>query len=406
VTGSFTADLDIATAIAARSPSSHNCQPWGLGMACSPAARAAAGEVVGLGSGPVITLGLDAERSLTSLPAHAVEMLLSCGAYWGTLLNALAALGWRARETSSRVPAAAIEPGSGWPPTWTPLCLARLEPVSGDPAALAELRQTALRRRTHRGPYLPDAVVAEVAEAGLADGAVAEAGLADGAVAEAGLADGAVAEAGLADGAVVWLGGVGAGVCVRQVDDDGLRAAVAGLVRRYAGRDFAHAAAWRETHSFIRSPTGALRRGDGFTLEQLFGPMTGPRRLATRAALAPATMRLLSLTGYHRLLAGQLAATVRQSPALTVMSFTGGDPAQDEIIRAGAALARYWLEVTRQGLALHPVSVILQHDDARHALEQRLGLPGRAFFLARLGRPATAASATARRASSATWRSY
>ncbi|HEY1920537.1 MAG TPA: hypothetical protein VGH27_33630 [Streptosporangiaceae bacterium] len=386
MTGSFTADLDIATAIAARSPSSHNCQPWGLGMACSPAARAAAGEVVGLGSGPVITLGLDAERSLTSLPAHAVEMLLSCGAYWGTLLNALAALGWRARETSSRVPAAAIEPGSGWPPTWTPLCLARLEPVSGDPAALAELRQTALRRRTHRGPYLPDAVVAEVAEAGLADGAVAEAGL--------------------ADGAVVWLGGVGAGVCVRQVDDDGLRAAVAGLVRRYAGRDFAHAAAWRETHSFIRSPTGALRRGDGFTLEQLFGPMTGPRRLATRAALAPATMRLLSLTGYHRLLAGQLAATVRQSPALTVMSFTGGDPAQDEIIRAGAALARYWLEVTRQGLALHPVSVILQHDDARHALEQRLGLPGRAFFLARLGRPATAASATARRASSATWRSY
>ncbi|MFD9905364.1 RedV protein [Streptomyces sp. NPDC059063] len=300
------------------------------------------------------------------MAAHQVEMLVSCGAYGQLLLRALAAQGWRAGAPrfaeGGLADAAWPWPGArpaDWPRSWTPLCAIRLHqgPPPG-PDGLRALRTTAEARRTNRAPYRPGAV-----EPSLLDGLLEQGGT------------------GLAHGADVR---------VRHLTSGADRAAVADFVARHAGRDFSHRAAWRETHSYLRfSEAEVAARGDGFTLSQLFGPLSWPQERARRIAFAPLTMRLLRHVGYPGLLARQLAHLVRPTPALTVMSFAGPRPSRADAVKGGARLADYWLCATEVGLALHPVSAVLQHEDPRTALEDRLRIPGRAFFLSRLGHPAT-----------------
>ncbi|MFG1667005.1 RedV protein [Streptomyces sp. Y7] len=378
--------LQVAAEIAARSPSSHNCQPWGVGWTIGAGARRTATALLAetaerAGCGPAaqdefeyLVLALDRARRLTALPAHGVEMLVSCGAYAEILLRALAAQGWRADGVRFVDPAGPVhglrdaDPdrifGGRWPRAWVPLCVVRLAHAHTPGNELAELGDTVRARHTNRGPYRPD----RIDPAALAGLSTAGSGLS----------------------LVRAAAGHDAEVTVRHMTDGAERAAVADLVRRHGGRDFSHRAAWRETHSFIRrDEADAETSGDGFTLGQLFGPMAPPRRLGMRIALAPATMRVLRHVGYHRLLARQLAAVVRCSPAAVALGFDDEAPGVESVVRGGAVLADYWLGATRAGLVLHPVSVILQHDDARAELEGLLGLPGRAFFVSRLGRAAT-----------------
>lgn len=400
-----------AAEIASLSPSSHNCQPWAVARLASPGTRRAAARLLGAeveeadtadtadtaepgsdnGSRPpqYLALALDRERQLDSLPAHAVEMLLSCGLYWQLLLRALAAQGWTADRVrfsdeveSDGASAGAADTGAAralgaaWPANWSLLCVVRLR--HGGPAhspaaeSLAELRATAQARRTNRAPYHPDAVEPALLEGLLTPSTAA-------------------AE--------------GAQVTVRHLRAESERARFADFVARHGGRDFSHRSAWRETHSFLRwSPADAEARGDGFTLAQLFGPLSRLRHLAMRVALAPATLRVLRHVGYHRLLAHQLAAVVRPSPVIVVMSFSEAAPSLGETVRGGARLADYWLRATAAGLVLHPVSVVLQHDDLRTELQSWLRLPGRAFFVSRLGRPTAAFPRAPRRAATTAFR--
>ncbi|MVO85124.1 hypothetical protein GPA10_10240 [Streptomyces sp. p1417] len=498
----FADALDVAARIAVLSPSSHNCQPWALAWARGSASRAVAARLLAgpggepaVGGGPApggedgdgtceyLVLGLDRDRSLRSLPAHAVEMLLSCGLYGQLLLRALDAQGWTADALRFAAgpaegdPAPGMElPGTAWPRAWAALCVARLRPTArtatgtaawtgtgtaartgtgtaawtatgtaartgtgpaartptgpaertgepagkpagkpigeltgqppgeptgqppGEPAGeLAALRATARARRTNRAPYRPHPV-----RPALLDGLTTPSGC------------------GAARGAEVG---------VRHLTSEADRAAFADLVARYGGRDFSHRAAWRETHAYLRpTAAAAAARGDGFALDQLFGPLPWPRRQALRVALAPATMRLLGRAGYDRLLARRLADVVRPTPAVVAMSFTrrtptaGGAPTTQgapttgrtpapedtptlaDAVKGGARLADYWLCATRAGLALHPVSVVLQHDDVRAALQSRLGIPGRAFFVSRVGWPTAEFPSSPRRPAGASIR--
>jgi nitroreductase len=389
--GDFEGALRTAAEIAAYSPSSHNCQPWALGWATGTAARHAAATLLGEtaervraghgNAGPAaepngeyLVLGLDRARRLTSLAAHSVEMLISCGAYGEILLRALAAQCWEADRVRFVDPAAQAhgardsDPGRAfgdrWPDAWAPLCVVRLRRSDVPSADLAELRAAVRARHTNRGPYRSEGV----------DPAV--------------LSGLAASRPGLSLFRAVPE--YDPKVTVRHVVADAERAAVAGLVARHGGRDFGHRLAWRETHAFIRHDEAeAEARGDGFTLGQLFGPLSPPRRFGMRIALAPATMRLLRHMGYHRILARQLATLVRDSPAAVALCFADETPGTESVVCGGAVLADYWLGATRAGLVLHPVSVILQHDTVRAELERRLGLPGRAFFVSRLGRAVT-----------------
>ncbi|MFR0356218.1 RedV protein [Streptomyces sediminimaris] len=378
--------LHSAAEIAARSPSSHNCQPWAVGWPTGTLARRAAaallgrptageGRPAGRDDGEFLVLALDRERRLSALPAHGTEMLLSCGAYGQILTRALAAQGWPADGVRFLDPAPGGHgPADGapgrifgdrWPDAWVPLCVVRLRRGHASARDLDELRGTVRARHTNRGPY----DVAGIDPAVLAGLPTAR------------------------PGPPSLLTGTehGPEVTVRHVVADAERAAVADLVSRHGGRDFSHRLAWTETYSFVRRDEAeAAARGDGFSLGQLFGPLSPPRRFGMRIALAPPTMRILRHVGYHRILARQLAAVVRHSPAVVALCFGQEEPGAGSVVRGGAVLADYWLEATRAGLALHPVSVLLQHDDVRAELERRLGLPGRAFFVSRLGRAVSA----------------
>lgn len=384
----FDAALREATAVAALSPSSHNCQPWALARLTGDARETAHRYLRLDATRPedeveYLVLALDRKRELVALAAHAVEMQVSCGAYRYLLLRALAAHGWTA-VGSRTVEEDPPEPGPDWPADWTPLCVTALRRTAVTGEDLPELRELAGRRHTNRAPYRSDpldpALLAALAEPdGAAEGAVDD------------------AVAGAADDAD--------GVTIRHLTSPQDRQRFVSFLARHAGRDFRDRKAWRETHSYLRfSETEANTRGDGFTLTHLFGPMSRVRHLAMRCLLAPAVMRLLCLVGYHRILAVGLAATVRRSPALVAMCLTGREPGLADALRGGARLARYWLAATRAGLVLHPVSVVLQHDDLRLGVQRELGLPGRTFFLSRLGRPLAGASASPRRTDSAGYR--
>lgn len=356
---SFPEVLGEAALTAVLSPSSHNCQPWALTRVVTPGARRAAAALVGQDAPEYLVLGLDRRHQLVALPAHAVEMELSCGVYWRLLLRGLAAGGW----TASAVRVLQDGEGDELRPKarefWTPLCVAALRPGPPSGERPAELHATGLARRTHRGPYRPEPLAAEL----LRD-----------------LEEDPPTGPYEADEPAVT---------VRHLTRPEELRDFASFVARWAGRDFAHRRAWRETHSYVRFGAGAAaERGDGFTLDQLFGPLSGPRRLVMRGALAPAAMAVLGPVGYHRLLAAGLADLVRHSPAVVTMGLPGAEPGRGALLRGGARLADYWWRATRLGLSLHPISVVIQHDDLRELLRRRLGLPGRTFFVARLGVPA------------------
>ncbi|CAM5297088.1 RedV protein [Streptomyces aurantiogriseus] len=361
--------LDEATRCAALSPSSHNCQPWALARAVTGQARARAAAFLGLaeddpgqvpplhGGTEYLALALDERRRLVALPAHAVEMGVSCGAYWRVLLRALAAQGWAVVRSRTVEAPGACPFGPVWPREWSLLCVAALRRGAASDERLADLGAMARERRTNRSPYRT-------------------------ALLDPGLLERLARPAHAADG----LGGID----VRHVTEPTALEVFATLLARHAGRDFSHHRAWSETHSFLRrSEADARGRGDGFTLTQLFGPMSRTHHLARRLALTPSAMRVLSRVGYDRRLAAGLATLARCSPAVVAMGFTGVAPGPGDALRGGARLVDYWLQATCSGLALHPISILVQHDDLRLETQTALGLPGHTFFLARLGRPTT-----------------
>lgn len=360
--------LDEATRCAALSPSSHNCQPWALARAVTGQARAAAAAFLGLAEDDAgqasphdgteyLALALDQRRRLVALPAHAAEMGVSCGAYWRVLLRALAAQGWAVVRSRTAEAPGTCPFGPVWPRGWSLLCVVALRRGAASDERVVDINATARERRTIRSPYRTAPL-------------------------DPGLLECLARPAHDADG----IGGID----VRHLTDPTALEVFATLLARHAGRDFSHHRAWSETHSFLRwSEAGARGRGDGFTLTQLFGPMSRPHHLARRLALAPSAMRVLSRVGYDRRLAAGLAALARCSPAVVAMGFTGGAPGPGDALRGGARLVDYWLQATRSGLVLHPISILVQHDDLRHETQTALGLPGHTFFLARLGRPTT-----------------
>lgn len=356
-----------AVDIARLAPSSHNCQPWGLAVVRSPEAmrqvydvfdRPASGRPESTPGARHLVLALDRGRELIALHGHRVEMYLSCGAYLHLLLEALRIAGWSA----SRV--AWNEDGrSDWllpaalPGEWLPLTAVRLSPAPPeDRGRLVELARVAERRITNRAPYREEAPTAALLEPPAPLPAAGDS--------------------------------LRSGVEVRLITERKAIESIGSFVATNAGRDFAHPAAWRETHSFIRWSSGDHVE-DGFPVEQLFGPMSRARNLLYRAALDPLTLSLLARLGYPGYLAKQLGELVGDAPALVAFSLPSEQPAISAMVGGGAVVMEFWLRATAAGAALHPISVIIQHPDLRARFQRDHGLSGRVFFFARLGYPAS-----------------
>ncbi|MCA9537837.1 MAG: hypothetical protein KC620_03050 [Myxococcales bacterium] len=356
--GDFEPAFAAALTLAEASPSSHNSQPWALAVG-APA-------VLGL-DGPAgsraLVVCLDEDRKLRTLAAHTLEMNLSCGMYLQALLLALRQQGFSGRLAWRIGDAPRPKFGADLPATWTPLAVAIVAP--GKPDDDVTDRVAALpARRTNRAPY--------------AEGALAAADVAP-----------------LCAGEVAAEGPVGEPLAVTIFDQPGDVKALGRFVARHAAADFAHAAAWRETHAYIRhDPANAV---DGFPLTQLFGPLSWARTWFFRIALHPVTMGVLKWFGYPRIIAGEFGALVAGSPASVAFALTDPKAGDADQLLAGARLLDAWLRLTAAGFAMHPVSVVLQHDDIRTKLQSEFNLAGRVVFFARLGRPVAAFPPTPRR---------
>lgn len=349
-------ELSRLAAIAALAPSSHNCQPWRLhGLA-----RADCEAELGLAAPPdagwrhLLLVGIDRRHALSALPSLEREMHMSVGGFASLLLNLLRLggftvqprfieAGWQAATARGRARLAGSDPV---------LALFLDEPPAGARPVAHPLTQWIVRRHTVRGPYLrcgapppgPSCLPHRLDD-----------------------------DAGLA-----W----------RQVRHGELFEQLCAFYRRHAAEDFRHGAAWRETYrhlDFSARPRGAV----GIDIRSLFGPLPAWQRRLYQLALHPAAMRLTGPLGLHRRIGRDFESLIRSSDALVYLcaSPDDGDTRRTQLL-AGERVTELWLSATRDGQAIHPLSVALQHPQIEAQLRALLGCTRPVLFIARVGKPA------------------
>jgi nitroreductase len=349
-------------------PSSHNSQPWAVAYLKSAPMRRALSDRIGrdLFSSKEhwLLLALDTQLALDALPGHASEMRLSCGMFLQLALVALMECGFAAAVVGLEAPDASARAFRGLPPAWRPL--AAIGVGRGSTPAPPWSSSLAQRRHTNRGVYsaapVPQHTRAELEASAPLFGQLKEGSLAR----------------------------------VHSVAEAEAVRALGAFVARNAAIDFAHDSAWRETYRFIRfSSRQVALAEDGFSIDQLFGPMLWPMRLLLWAALSPPAMRLLRHIGVPRWIAGQLGELVARTPLLLLVTARSAAPWAELV--AGGLCMDLWMRATSAGLALHPVSVVLQHTDLRRRFEAMLGIDERVVFFARAGQAQSTAYQTPRR---------
>ncbi|RLQ85196.1 hypothetical protein [Notoacmeibacter ruber] len=317
-----------AAATARWAPSSHNSQPWQV-------------EIEPLNSMEMrhVHIRLDETARLRALDALDDEMAISLGLFAGTFCRELGSAGVPYRVSAD-------------PPTALTI---RVGPApSRKPEKVQERTDEIRARRTSRGAFSPRLLTVSDRKALQTR---------------------------------QWTGlGIGTAASVQLLEDAVLRQSVAGLLERYGAQDFSHFAAWSETYAHIKFvPASALHEGRGFSIESILGPLSPMRRSLMRIVLHPVTMQFLRPFGLPRAMARSLAELAFGSPALVVLVAEDTRPEFFDLVETGNRLAEIWLTAERQGLCLHPLSVLLQHPDARQALRQALGLSGQPVFIARVG---------------------
>ena len=175
---------------------------------------------------------------------------------------------------------------------------------------------------------------------------------------------------------------------------ESIRHAVAHLTARYAALDFSDPQAWQETYSFIRfnerQPTE-----DGFYLYNLFGPVSRLFKCFFQVAFHPKLNALTTRLQLPTIMARGLAKQVGEGPQYLALSLK--EESDKHLFIAGMKLGRLWLTLHAWGWGLHPISVLVQHASAQHALTETLALTNPTVFFARFGHVQQFGAATPRR---------
>jgi 4-hydroxy-2,2'-bipyrrole-5-methanol dehydrogenase len=380
----FAGVLELAIKTAALSPSSHNSQPWGLGIVRSNEARSyvksylsneepspqevATSMTVSYESITThinseieyLVLALDKTRELTSLLSHKLEMILSCGMYFHLLLETFFSHGWNLQHIKFNENLSThIVPSQNWPAHWVVIAVAA---ISATPTSKQFVKENSLlsevsHRVTNRAPYkselIPKDLIARVSEQHFNTNQL------------------------LQDTNMYKLALI--------VDKDQIKA-MGNFVGKHAGIDFVHKAAWKETYRYIRFCSNDIDKAeDGFPITQLFGPLSKVEKIFYRFALSPTTMSIMKYFGYHKKIAKELGNLVSGAPLLAVFSFNSDSPSIKEQVLCGGNVMNFWLKATAEKLAMHPISVILQHEEIREQFQNEFNIAGRAFFFGRLG---------------------
>jgi len=325
-----------------RAPSAHNTQPWDV--------RA---------DGPdALVLGWHADRVLEVGDPTRRDLLLSLGCVAEALAIVAAEEGYAVRPAwqvhRGRRVAGRLELG---PVDGAPGSVGAAEVA---PFSVAEL----VARRTARAGYAEPFVTAEqVVEVGAA------AGLGD-----AGRGETALGDAGIA---------ARAGLAVLPPDVVETQLAV-------ADRWTFDGPATGELRDWLRlDPQDPAYRRDGLSDAAL--GLAGWERAGLRLALQPPVLGLLRRTRLTAL----LGRTATARPLGTVVALTAHPDIRDDAVAdLGRSLLRVWLAAARAGLALHPLSQLLDCPASSTRVQQEVtgaaGPEHTAYGVFRLGRPRTA----------------
>ncbi|MBI3898688.1 MAG: hypothetical protein HY308_10385 [Gammaproteobacteria bacterium] len=375
---------------ASLAPSSHNCQPWSL-IGCNQrfyTEHVQPSPVVPFEWRNALVLGIDQTRSLSALLSLKREMRMSVGGFAALFHNFLRLQGIDvAVQLFSQGWAPATAMGAQKFSTCEPLAVFFINEqlISEQPAQLDYLLRLAQQRKTLRGRYRISSVCMLPTDAG----SVLPYRLST-------------------DDACTWH--------KRDQRQDVKR--LAEFVARHAERDFSDRRAWAESYRHIDFSERTGEVDDiGFNIQQLLGPMPAWKRAWYRGLLAPVFMPVSVRLGVARRIARQLGDLVAHSAAVYYLTYSPSSieqsaqaasngslvvnplPGAQGVVRsiadyaerqflAGESMLALWLAATENGLALHPVSVVLQHDDIRAQLQQLLQVLDEIWFLARVGEPA------------------
>ncbi len=366
--GNFAEGLQRALEIASFSPSSHNSQPWEILVVTGEQRRSmlrewlrtrAAACISSESEAAWLIVALNRERCLRALPAFKLEMNLSCGAYVESLLLGLwvqglrASVAWVNSGTIGRPPVK-----EDWPDAWHPLVIVEVgrycQPVSDE----LKTEVAALPRRiTNRGPYAGKTISQECVRT-------------------------------LINAGSRVFPESGSALKVSLIRDRRSLKRLGAFIAETAGVEFENGQVWQETYRYLRFG-GDKGEGTvtGLPVQQLFGPMPACLRWVLKWVLAPASMRWLKYAGLPGLLSSRLGSLVAAGPMFVLLAFKDDQPDLALQLAAGGCLLGVWIAATRAGLALHPVSVILQHPQLRSRFQKEFNFAGRVFFVARAGVP-------------------
>lgn len=167
--------------------------------------------------------------------------------------------------------------------------------------------------------------------------------------------------------------------------------ALAGQARDADRWLFGSPAVVRELRAWMRlgGRSARARAGgdDGLTAAAL--GLSASEAVAFRAALAALAGPLRHLgpsrLGLPRLLARSQAGLLRYDGSVLVLTGPAEPLDPSAMVTAGRDLVRCWYALTELGLAVHPLSQLIDCPDTASALRRRLGTPPLAIF--RAGRP-------------------
>lgn len=357
--------LSRLAALAALAPSSHNCQPWHLVGLSRQRHEAEMGPLPAAEATHTLLICIDRPRALRALPTLEREMRMSVGGFASLLVNLLRIEGFGVTVQWLDADWAAATATGRWR-------LGAAEPVmvlglasAPDREALTDhpLAQWIASRHTVRSPYAP------------ADEALAAA-----------LRPATCLPYRLSHRhrwTTVPLG--------PQLDR------LARFYRQHAAEDFRHGAAWRETYTHLHF--GGARRaaacgaGSGMAIEGLLGPLPAWRRRLMQVALHPRVLARLGPMGLHARIGHDFEQLVQHSATVWALLQNSEGTTADERrthLLAGEAVIDCWLAATRDGLAMQPISVTLQHPPIEQALRALLGVDTPVLFIARVGHPIAA----------------
>jgi len=341
---------------AAFAPSSHNTQPWATIVLLDMTSRRAFCKKYNIDDfdDVLIVFGLHSEHILKMLPEYKVEMRLSLGAYIQIFTESLdspyqPSFVWSKEHAESKV--TDLE---GWPQYFLPCVALKLSEngLVNDRKSYSEYIPS---RRVHRFEYEKQALTAS----------------------QINTLSSARSRLDPTNNYQLSTSIITDGNIIKGIGD---------LISTYGHLEYTVNSIWKQTYSYFRwSQDEGKHFGNGLAISQIVQPMNHFKAKLYKLLLSPSIMNILNKIGFAQSLAKSTAKNVSSSKSIYVLSFSTDTPSIKEQVIAGMFLGNFWLCAESLGLSLFPISIVLEHETCRQALQKLLQSEKRPFFIGKIG---------------------